>query len=683
MTKASFLKFTSKTRIWLLAGAAANALWLTGACDDGFTDCATTYTCPASPKSGGSSGMSAAGQSGMGTGGGEATVGGTGSTAGAGSLAGAGGSVSNPSGGAGGGSVGAEACSTNHGGCDPLATCTDNVGAAPTCGACPPGYIGTGATACTPTLTALTLSSGTLTPALSADVTVYSAAVGLGAQTITLTPTVPTDAKVTIAGQAVISGASWTSPVLNLSANAITIVVSQDGHPSQNYTLTVNRGMSQEAYVKASNAAAYEFGDAVALSNDGSTLAVGAFQDSSNATLDDYSGAVYVFTRSGTTWSQQAYLRGSNTEPVDFFGFSVSLSGNGDTLAVGAPAEDSAAKGVNGSQGDNSALAAGAAYVFTRTGNAWTQQAYVKASNTEGFDRFGTTVTLSQHGSFLAVTAQDEASSGVNGSQTDNSMEGSGAVYVFARATNTWTQQAYLKASNAGAGDFFGGALGLSADGATLAVGAPAEAGAAIGVNPGNGSQTDNSAAASGAVYLFARSGEAWAQQAYLKASNTGAGDNFGSSLSLSQDGATLAVGASGEDSNGDPTNNGAAGSGAVYVYARANNVWNQGAYLKASNLGAGDGFGGSVALSNNGDTLVACASGEDSNATGINGNQSNNDALGSGAAYVLARSGSTWVAQAYVKASSAGGAFGRLCALSGDGGTLAVAGGNAISVFR
>src|SRR5205823_3210346 len=130
------------------------------------------------------------------------------------------------------------------------------------------------------------------------------------------------------------------------------------------------------------------FGNSVAVSGD--TVVVGALWESSNATGVDgdgsdnsalYSGAAYVFVRNGTTWSQQAYLKASNTGTSDGFGMSVAVSG--DTVVVGAIFEDSNATGVNGDQNDNSALISGAAYVFVRNGTTWSQQAYLKASNTE------------------------------------------------------------------------------------------------------------------------------------------------------------------------------------------------------------------------------------------------------------------------------------------------------------
>src|SRR5262249_23061327 len=154
------------------------------------------------------------------------------------------------------------------------------------------------------------------------------------------------------------------------------------------------------------------------------------------------------------------------------------------------------------------------------TGATWRQQAYIKASNTHADDQFGTSVALSADGSILAVGAigESSAATGVDGSQADHAAPGAGAVYLFARSATTRRQQAYIKASNTSAGDGFGMSVALSADGATLAVGALDEDSAATGVD---GNQADNSAASAGAVYVFTRSATAWSQQAYLKASNT------------------------------------------------------------------------------------------------------------------------------------------------------------------
>ena len=159
--------------------------------------------------------------------------------------------------------------------------------------------------------------------------------------------------------------------------------------------------LSQEAYLKASNSDELDqFGGSVAISGD--TIVVGAFGEDSEANgiggdqMDNSAssvGAVYVFVRSGDMWSQEAYLKASNSDESDLFGESVAISG--DTIVVGARGEDSGANGVNGDETDNSASLAGAAYVFVRNGSTWSQQAYLKASNSEAFDRFGNSVTIS------------------------------------------------------------------------------------------------------------------------------------------------------------------------------------------------------------------------------------------------------------------------------------------------
>jgi hypothetical protein len=352
------------------------------------------------------------------------------------------------------------------------------------------------------------------------------------------------------------------------------------------YVFTRGPTWSQQAYVKAADTGAGDRFGLAALSADGNTLAVGAWSEDSaaigiNGDSTDNSagdaGAVYVYTRSGATWSQQAYVKASNTGAGDRFGTSIALSGDGNTLAVAADGEDSAATGINGNQADNSAGDAGAVYVYTRSGATWSQQAYIKASNTAAGDAFGSfsltgfTVALSSDGNTLAVGAlgEDSAATGINGNQADNSAALAGAVYVFSRTGVTWSQQAYVKASNTDSNEFFGASVTLSADGNTLSVGAPAEDSAATGIA---GDEADNSAPGAGAVYLYTRAGTTWSQQLYIKASNTEAGDNFGTSVALSADSNTLAVGAILEDSaatgiGGDETDNGAPLSGAVYVY--------------------------------------------------------------------------------------------------------------------
>jgi hypothetical protein len=293
-------------------------------------------------------------------------------------------------------------------------------------------------------------------------------------------------------------------------------------------------------------------------------------------------------------FSPIAYLKASNPKADAKLGFGSALTGqtlvmsrDGNTMAVAAPDENGGAKGVNGNQKDESAGGAGAVYIFTRGDAAkpWTQQAYLKASNTDPFDSFGFSLALNANGNTLAVTAtrEDSNARGINGNQDDNSAEDSGAVYVFTRTGGRWSQQGYVKSSNADAGDQFGWSVTLSDDGNVMVVGAPTEQSNARGVN---GNQADNSSANAGAGYVFTRSGSTWSQQAYLKGAQTDAGDLLGFAVSLSSDGAMLAISGYDEDGgvpgiNGNEADNSKGGSGCAYIFVRDGATWKQTTYLK------------------------------------------------------------------------------------------------------
>ncbi|NOX75116.1 MAG: integrin [Gammaproteobacteria bacterium] len=447
-------------------------------------------------------------------------------------------------------------------------------------------------------------------------------------------------------------------------------------------------------YIKGSNTEEKDgFGNHVALSADGKTLAVSAPGEDGNTTgingdEADNSvsniGAVYLYRDSGSGWSQQAYVKASNTQDRDWFATSIALSADGTTLAVGAVGEASSATGINGDEMDNSQYRAGAAYVYRYSNGAWSQQAYVKASNTETGDNFGGAIALSADGNTLAVGATGEKSSatGINGDQTNNAtgITGTaGAVYVYRYSSGAWSQQVYVKASNTETGDSFGGAVALSADGNTLAAGAIGEKSNATGID---GDQMNNSASNSGAVYVYRYSSGAWLQQAYVKASNTEAFAKFGNDLALNADGNTLAVAAFQEDR--DSMGGWAPESGAAYIYRYNGSTWEHQAYLNASDVREGNEFGESIALSADGNTLVAGSRFESSKSVGINGSQADTtEDFGSldithgaaGAAYIFRYDGGAWSQYAFVKASNTDNfdQFGASVALSADGNTLAV----------
>lgn len=391
----------------------------------------------------------------------------------------------------------------------------------------------------------------------------------------------------------------------------------------------------QQAFLKADNAqAGDEFGISVAIS--GNTIVVGAhFEDggvagvngdgSSNSAFN--SGAAYVFVRTGSTWTQQAYLKAEAPGGDDYYGVSLGISG--DTVVVGTSDEDSSATGVTTDWANNGRFNSGAVYVYQRTGTTWARQAYLKASNPDIADYFGGAVAIS--GNTLVVGAKFESSNS-GSAPANNGANNAGAAYVFLRTGTTWAQQAYLKPTTVGADDEFGTAVAIHGD--TVVVGAPGEDSAAITVN---GLATDNSASSAGAAYVFQRTGTAWTQQAYLKALNAQSPDLYGGAVAVSLN--AVAVGAVNEAGGttgigGNPADNSQMLAGAVYLYSRTGSTWSAREYVKASNTNGYDEFGGCVALG--GATLAVGAMKEASNSPGINGNQANNSLSEAGAVYVF-----------------------------------------------
>lgn len=475
-------------------------------------------------------------------------------------------------------------------------------------------------------------------------------------------------------------------------------------------------------YFKASNADASDyFGTSLALSADGTTLAVGAPAEDSDATRVDgpetnnsvfESGAVYVFVRADSgRWSQQAYLKASNAEFLDSFGASLAMSADGNTIAVGAPGKD-AFRPVFGEEPDEEPgeepdedfiVESGGAYVFVRNDDGkWSEQSYLEAPDADIFHFFSASLALSADGDTLAAGApgEDSNTTGIDGEPTSPfPVHEAGAVYVFVRDdANDWLQEAYVKASNPGARQVFGWSVALNADGDTLAVGAPGEDSNATGID---GDQDDRSSADAGAAYVFVRDGNrVWSQQAYVKSSNAKSHDWFGSCLALDASGDTLAVGALGAGREMMPSDDAQAeellpGRGTVYLYVRdESSTWSHQTELRPSTIDPNDGFGGGdlsttgviteitpgasmmIALSDDGHTLAIGASLEDGGAEGFAGDPTDDSAPNSGAVYLFVRDDKgTWSDPTYLKASntSSEDRFGSSLALSADGNTLAV----------
>jgi hypothetical protein len=210
---------------------------------------------------------------------------------------------------------------------------------------------------------------------------------------------------------------------------------------------------------------------------------------------------VYVYRRAFGEWQPEAYVKATNTDDFDGFGAALALSADGTTLAVGARSEDSNAVGIDGDSSNESGSQTGAVYVLRRLFGAWVHEAYVKASNTGDADQFGASVALSADGAALVVGAfsEDSSGSGIGGTNDERAMN-AGAAYVFRRDAGSWAQEAYVKATNTDGDDTFGWCVAVSGDGASFAIGAPQEDSAATGVD---GDLRSNALTDSGAVYLY------------------------------------------------------------------------------------------------------------------------------------------------------------------------------------
>lgn len=372
---------------------------------------------------------------------------------------------------------------------------------------------------------------------------------------------------------------------------------------------------TQQAYLKPACAGTTQnfdsFGSAVAIHGD--TIIIGAPNEHgagtgvnplANESTDLWgNGAAYIFVRTGTVWTQQAYLK---PEPVTggglaaaAFGFSVAISG--DSVLVGT--------------------SGAGALVYTRSAQTWTFQATLQPS--------------AESGQYLSVALDgDYALIGDVGDATNGSF--AGAACVFHRIGSAWTQTAYLRppaAGNLQDDDQFGASVAISGD--VIVVGAPGEDSDIATALPNEAS------ADSGAAYVFRNNGTAWVQEAMVKATSIGttaAGDRFGTSVGVSGD--TIIVGAPHEASssllNATAITESAPHAGAAYVFTHSGSTWSEQKYLKPNIVGttqALDFLGNDVAI--DGSTVIAGATGEDSSVTNV-ATTRNESAPDAGAAYIF-----------------------------------------------
>jgi hypothetical protein len=279
----------------------------------------------------------------------------------------------------------------------------------------------------------------------------------------------------------------------------------------------------------------------VALSSDGTTLAFNS------------ADTIQIYYNNGAGWSLQDSIA-TPGNAGSLYRFALSLNADGSTLAAGYPAESSNAQGIDGNSNDTSSPSSGAVYVYQRNNSVWEQQAYIKASNAEGIDQddqfgdqFGRAIDISGDGNSIIVGARGEDSNSalINGDQADNSASFAGAAYVFSRSNGQWTQDAYIKASNADQGDEFGYAVSISGNGQYLAIGAPQEnSGYSDTVNPEEIiGGTALGLGYNGAVYVYEKTDSGWNKVTFLKTANRGGyTERYGWCNELSDDGRVLVI---------------------------------------------------------------------------------------------------------------------------------------------
>lgn len=310
------------------------------------------------------------------------------------------------------------------------------------------------------------------------------------------------------------------------------------------------------------------FGYSLAMNSDGSRIAVGAmYHGTATPTATTENGAVYVFSRAGTTWSEETQLLASDRADRDHFGHSVAMSADGTRIAVGAYDEDDA----TGTATTNN----GAVYVYSWTGASWTEERKIVAADKGSDENFGGALSFDATASRLAIAAEDDSDIAPR----------TGSVYVYSRNLTTWTFEQELHALDAEGFDQFGESVSLDAAGTRLAVGAR------------NWELPVATSDEQGAAYVFLRTGTTWTQEQRVVAIDRANGDGLGYSIALSADGTRMLVGALDEDDNLQ----GLTDNGAVYVFERSGTLWSQRQKLYPAERGSMDYFGYAIGMNDAG----------------------------------------------------------------------------------
>lgn len=509
-------------------------------------------------------------------------------------------------------------CDANGGGCDALTQCVSTASNQSTCTPCPDGYVGRGETGCIPQLKSLSVLCGPdwapRTMDLTPGIYEYRVHVPMPCQQVMVTAAAPSGSQLEVDGSPLEAAAAWSSAPLKVGDNLIRLMLSAASGRSSTYQLQVERSGSKSDYLKASNPEMDDsFGFGIAA--DGSTLVVGAPWEDSNGTggadnsVGD-AGGVFVFELENDKWLEKQLVKPEKPDPGDMFGGAVAISG--DLMVVGAPRYNMMLfKLVPPTE-------PGVAYVFARQGGVWKQEGTLDPSPSSGADMFGFHVAV--HGETVLVGAPYDSQGGSH----------AGAVYSFARNGGAWMLQQKILASSPVAEASFGVSMAIEGD--VFVVGAM---------------QDSSVAEAAGSAYIFTRSAGMWSQQDRLQAPMPRALATFGTVTAIHH--GQVVVAAPGLDLRQRQTP-----PGAAYLFRPdpASSKWGMVAQFQGAVPRSNDLFGGSLAITAS--AIIVGANGDASTSRGVDGDASRTDAPLSGAAYMFGLQGSEYVQTAYLKAFNA-----------------------------
>jgi len=353
-------------------------------------------------------------------------------------------------------------------------------------------------------------------------------------------------------------------------------------------------GPAQEAVLAPSDpeADAY-FGSSACMNDAGDVVIIAAPYDDGTGPGD--SGAAYIFSNSGGSWSQVAKLVPSDPQASAYFGMSVSMNATGDVAIIGAPYDD----GIG-------VAASGAAYIFSNSGGSWTQTTKLLPSDPEASAYFGYRVSMNAAGNVVIIGAYNDDGPG---------WTNSGAAYIFSNSGGSWTQTTKLVPSDPEASAYFGFSVSMNAAGDVVLIGA-------------NGDDGNGAAADSGAAYIFSNSGGSWTQTTKLLPTDPQLYGSFGNSVSLNATGDVAIIGAPLDEGTGGVVN-----SGAAYIFSNSGGSWTQTTKLLPSDPETSAQFGLELCINAAGNVAIIGAK--------IYDGAGPSD---SGAVYIFSNFGSGWV---------------------------------------